>query len=42
VALGDSYTFSFDQWISKAEMAACIEGLPHTANAGDVYCVLRG
>jgi Methyltransferase FkbM domain len=41
VALGNSYTFIFNQWISKAEMAAYIEGLPHAANAGDVYCVLQ-
>jgi len=41
VALGDSFTFIFNQWISKAEMAAYIEGLPHAANAGDVYCVLQ-
>lgn len=41
VALGDSQAFCFNRWISKAEMTAHIKGLPHGANAGDVYCVLQ-
>lgn len=41
VALGDSQAFSFNRWISKADMTAHIKGLPHAANAGDIYCVLQ-
>jgi FkbM family methyltransferase len=41
VALGESQTLTFDRWISKADMAAHIEALPHAANSGDVYCVLQ-
>jgi FkbM family methyltransferase len=42
VALGESQALTFNRWISRAEMAAHIEGLPHAANSGDVYCVLVG
>ena len=42
VALGESQTLTFNRWISKADMAAHIAGLPHAANSGDVYCVLQG
>ena len=41
VALGESQTLTFNRWISKADMAAHIAGLPHAANSGDVYCVLQ-
>jgi FkbM family methyltransferase len=41
VALGESQALTFDRWIPKADMAAHISGLPHEANSGDVYCVLR-
>ena len=41
VVLGESQTFTFNRWISKAEMAAHIKSLPHAANSGDVYCVLQ-
>jgi len=41
VALGESQALTFNRWISKAEMAAYIAGLPHEANSGDVYCVLQ-
>ena len=41
VALGESQVLTFDRWISKADMAAHIAGLPHEANSGDVYCVLQ-
>jgi FkbM family methyltransferase len=41
VALGESQVLTFDRWISKAEMAAHIEALPHAANSGDVYCALQ-
>src|SRR6185295_12306010 len=42
VALGESQALTFNRWISPVEMAAHIEGLPHAANSGDVYCVLVG
>jgi FkbM family methyltransferase len=41
VALGESQTFTFNRWISSADMAAHIKGLPHAANAGDIYCMLH-
>ena len=41
IALGESQVLTFDTWISKANMAAHIAGLPHEANSGDVYCVLQ-
>ena len=41
IALGESQVLTFDRWISKADMAAHIAGLPHEANSGDVYCVLQ-
>lgn len=41
VALGESQVLTFDRWISKAEMAAHIQALPHSANSGDVYAVSR-
>ncbi len=41
VALGESQALTFNRWISKADMAAHIAGLPHAANSGDVYCVLQ-
>ena len=41
VALGESQALTFDRWVSKDEMIAHIAGLPHEANSGDVYCILR-
>jgi FkbM family methyltransferase len=41
VALGESQALTFGRWISKADMAAHIEALPHEANSGDVYCALH-
>ena len=41
VALGESQALTFNRWISKADMAAHLAGLPHEANSGDVYCVLQ-
>ena len=41
VALGESQALTFDRWVTKAEMAAHIDALPHDANSGDVYCVLQ-
>lgn len=40
IALGESQALTFNRWIARDEMAAHIEGLPHAANSGDVYCVL--
>ena len=41
IALGESQTLTFNRWISSDAMAAHIAALPHAANSGDVYCVLR-
>ncbi len=41
VALGESQELTFGRWVSKADMAAHIQGLPHDANSGDVYAVFR-
>jgi FkbM family methyltransferase len=42
VALGESQVLAFNRWISRNDMAAHINALPHAANSGDVYCVLHG
>ena len=41
VALGESQKFEFGRWATATEMRAFIENLPHAANSGDVYAVLR-
>lgn len=41
VALGESQQFTFNRWISAAEMAAHIAALPHADNSGDIYCRLE-
>jgi FkbM family methyltransferase len=41
VALGESQALTFGRWIPGEAMAAHIVALPHTANSGDVYCVLQ-
>ena len=41
VALGESQALTFGHWISGDAMAAHIAALPHEANSGDVYCVLK-
>jgi FkbM family methyltransferase len=41
VALGESQSLTFHRWLSKPEMAAHIEQLPHAANSGDIYCALQ-
>jgi FkbM family methyltransferase len=41
IALGESQALTFGRWVSTAEMAAHIAALPHEANSGDVYGVLR-
>jgi membrane glycosyltransferase len=41
LALGESQRLHFGRFVSKDEMAAHIEGLPASANSGDVYAVLQ-
>lgn len=41
VALGEAQRLTFGHWITAGEMKLHIESLPHEANSGDVYCVLR-
>lgn len=42
VALGESQELSFAASISADELIAHLQTLPHEANSGDVYAVLRG
>jgi membrane glycosyltransferase len=39
-ALGESQTFAHSGWRSGQEIAAWLEGLPDTANSGDIYAML--
>jgi hypothetical protein len=39
-ALGESQTFVHADWRSGPEIAAWLEGLPDTANSGDIYAML--
>jgi FkbM family methyltransferase len=39
VVLGESQAMSFGRWVAAGEMAEHLRGLPHEANAGDIYCV---
>jgi hypothetical protein len=41
LALGESQQLSFDTPVDAATMRAHLAGLPHEANSGDVYAVLR-
>ncbi len=41
IALGEAQRLTFDRWVTATEMQLHIESLPHDANSGDVYCVLR-
>jgi FkbM family methyltransferase len=41
VALGESQQMTFGRLVSGAEMADHLERLPHAANSGDVYAMLR-
>jgi FkbM family methyltransferase len=41
IALGESQALTFGRWVSTAEMTAHIAALPHAANSGDVYCLMR-
>lgn len=40
IALGESQSLTFGNWLSAEEMRRHIESLPHEANSGDVYAVL--
>jgi FkbM family methyltransferase len=41
VALGESQRLAYPEPVSAAEMLHSLRGLPHEANSGDVYAVLR-
>jgi FkbM family methyltransferase len=41
VSLGETHRLTFGRWVTATEMQLHIEGLPHAANSGDVYCVLH-
>ncbi|HVL70889.1 MAG TPA: FkbM family methyltransferase [Beijerinckiaceae bacterium] len=41
LALGETQALSFGRWIDADAMADHLAGLPHAANSGDVYAVLR-
>jgi FkbM family methyltransferase len=41
VALGEAQRLTFERWVTATEMQLHIESLPHDANSGDVYCVLK-
>ena len=38
VALGETMSLEFGDWVSSETMAAHLRSLPHAANSGDVYC----
>jgi FkbM family methyltransferase len=42
IALGESQEMEFDKAISADEMILHVQALPHEANSGDVYAVLKG
>jgi FkbM family methyltransferase len=35
---GETMTMTFDEWVPAERMREFLAGLPHEANAGDVYC----
>jgi FkbM family methyltransferase len=41
LSLGEDHALVFGHWVTATEMQLHIEGLPHDANSGDVYCVLH-
>ena len=41
LALGESQILEHGRWVDAAEMRKTIDALPHSANSGDVYAVLR-
>ncbi|MFE1600840.1 FkbM family methyltransferase [Methylobacterium sp. ID0610] len=42
LALGESQVLSLGRFVEAREMRAVLAALPHAANSGDVYAVLRG
>jgi FkbM family methyltransferase len=42
LALGESQSLLFEDWLSLAEIAQHLSNLPHAANSGDVYARLHG
>ena len=42
VALGETQTLKFGEWITPDDMRHFLQSVPHTANSGDVYAVLCG
>ncbi|MFV0281018.1 MAG: FkbM family methyltransferase [Rhodoblastus sp.] len=41
LSLGETHALALGEWVSRREMETRIAELPHAANSGDVYCVLR-
>jgi FkbM family methyltransferase len=41
IALGESQKLTFNRWMTREQMGAHISGLPHEANSGDVYAILK-
>lgn len=41
IALGETQRFVLDRWVGADEMGRTLDALPHDANSGDVYAVLR-
>ena len=41
VALGESQRLELGRWVDAATMRRTIDALPHSANSGDVYAVVR-
>jgi FkbM family methyltransferase len=41
LSLGETQRLALARWVSPGEMAAYLDALPHEANSGDVYAVLR-
>ncbi len=39
VSMGESMTMEFGGWVTRDAMAGHLVGLPHEANAGDIYCL---
>lgn len=41
IALGETQRLLFGGWVEAHEMGRTLDGLPHEANSGDVYAMLR-
>jgi FkbM family methyltransferase len=39
IAMGESMRLEFNGWVPREQMATHVLGLPHEANAGDIYCL---